>query len=386
VGHRAAIARRLAEIDQANLRRVVRLVTGTDISSNDYLGMAHHPEVSRAMREAMLVESAGSTGSRLISGHRAAWSELEQTFASWQGTEAALAFSTGWAMNTGTLPALATHGDVLICDELNHASLIDGARLSKAKRVIVPHNDIDAFVRAIRNATPAPGGAVWVVVEAVYSMDGDLAPLAQLAAACSEVGAGLLVDEAHATGLTGPEGQGLVAELGLRDHVAATLHPCGKALGVGGGVVCADVATVDLLVHHARPFVFSTANPPAMAAGLLQALQLIRADHAARARPAALGARLREALAGHFNTGRSASHIVPLITGSPASALALQESLAERGWHARAIRPPTVSPGSSRLRVVLRADLTDADIDRLIADLLALAPTKTQGDTHPVHT
>lgn len=355
----------LALLEAQDLRRRLLAPHGVDLSSNDYLGLADHPDVRAALAAALADLPTGSAGSRLLSGQHPAWAAWEERFAAWQGAEAALTFGSGFAANTGVVTALVGPGDLVVSDALNHASLIDGVRLSGARREIVPHNDPAAVDAAL-----AQGGwrRALVVVESVYSMDGDEAPLAALAELCARRGAMLMVDEAHATGLFGPEGQGRAH--GLREHITATVHPCGKALGASGGVVCGSRALVDWLIQRARPFVFSTALPPYMAAGLTAALEIIRRSPALRARPGALGARLRAGLPGR--TGPSSTHIVPVLTGTAASALALQAGLAARGWHARAIRPPTVPAGTCRVRLVLRAALSEAQVDQLGHDLQEL--------------
>jgi 8-amino-7-oxononanoate synthase len=241
-------------------------------------------------------------------------------------------------------------------------------RLSKARRVIAPHRDIDAVARAVRDAD----GAAWVVVESVFSMDGDLAPLADLAQLCADHGARLVVDEAHATGMFGPEGQGRVVAEGLRDGVFASIHTCGKALGLVGAVVVGSADLREALLNLARPVIFATASPPFLAAGLAAAIELVASDPALRARPGHLGARLREALDG-VDTGASESHIVPVITGAISPTMALADGLRARGWDARPIRPPTVPDGACRVRLVLHAALSDADVDRLAADVRSLS-------------
>ncbi|MCB9765582.1 MAG: 8-amino-7-oxononanoate synthase [Alphaproteobacteria bacterium] len=367
----SALGPRLDALDAQGLRRRLRPVDGADLSGNDALGLSRDPLVREALQTALSEGwPHGSTGSRLLSGDHPAWSALEARVAAWQGTEAALYFSTGYAANVGLLSALPQAGDRVISDALNHASLIDGMRLGRADRVVVPHRDVDAVARVLAQSR---GRRCWVAVESLYSMDGDLTPLMALAEVCAAYSAHLLVDEAHATGLYGPEGQGRVAAEGLRgpaSPVFASIHTCGKALGLSGAFVCGPRALRDWLINQARSFVFSTATPPFLAAGLEAALARVRRDPALRARPAALGQRLRDALAGRVDTGASQSHIVPLLVGSPEAALALEARLATRGWHARAIRPPTVPPGSCRVRVVLRADLSDAQVDRLAADIL----------------
>lgn len=359
----------LAELEKHNLRRRLLAPHGVDLSSNDYLGLATHPEVRAAMVQALQEGlPTGAAGSRLLSGQHPAWTAWEEEFAAWQGAPAALMFGSGFAANVGVVTALVGHGDLVVSDALNHASLIDGVRLSGAERVIVPHNDPDAVARAL--ARPGWRRAL-VVVESVYSMDGDEADLVALVDICGRHGAMLVVDEAHATGLYGANGQGRVVEHGLREVVTATVHPCGKALGAAGGVVCGSSPLVDWLIQRARPFVFSTALPPCMARGLQAALRVIVRSPELRQRPRELGARLRAALPGR--TGTSSSHIVPVITGEATSALHLQSWLADHGWHARAIRPPTVPERASRVRLVMRAALTEAEVDRLGAHVCAEA-------------
>jgi len=362
------LAARLAARREAGLLRSLRAPHGVDLSSNDYLGMARHPRVAQAIMAALAQGvPAGSAGSRLLSGQHAAFDALEARVAAWQGREASLLFSSGYAANVGLLSALVGPHDRLISDALNHASLIDGARLSRAQKEIVPHLSAPDLAQAL--ASPYKG-ETFVVVESVYSMDGDVAPLEEMATLCAQHGAHLIVDEAHATGLFGPQGAGRVAELGLQDQVLATVHPAGKALGQTGALVACDGQVRTALVQWARSFVFSTAPPPYLAAGLLAALDTLAADPTLRARPLQLGERLRERLAGRIPTYGSSTHIVPLHVGSPEAALALEAYLAERGWHARAIRPPTVPAGQCRVRLVLRADLTDDHIDTLASHLL----------------
>ncbi|MCB9665786.1 MAG: 8-amino-7-oxononanoate synthase [Alphaproteobacteria bacterium] len=364
----AELPARLAALEAAGLRRRLTKVQGVDLTSNDVLGLSTHPAIRAALVEALeLGTPHGAGASRLLRGNHPAWEAAEDRFARWQGTEAALAHATGFAANSGLLASLPEPGDVVISDALNHASLIDGLRLAKAEVVIVPHGDLDAAASAL--AARASRRA-WVVLESVYSMDGDTPDLVAWAELCATHGARLVVDEAHATGLFGPTGQGRVVEEDLREGVFATIHTCGKALGLAGAFVCGSRDLVDWLVNRSRPFVFSTAPPPFLAAGLHAALDLVQATPALRVRPLALGAQLRTALPG-VDTGGSTTHIVPVVVGSEARALALQELLAAAGWDARAIRPPTVPAGTSRLRLVLRAPLADAQVAAFAADLLA---------------
>jgi len=369
---RARTAERAAAWRSRGLERRLSRPQGVDLTSNDCLGLSTHPAVLAAAAAALQAHGLGSGGSRLLGGHRAIFDALEARFAAWQGAEAALFFGSGTAANLGALGALFGSEDVIFSDALNHASLIDGLRLCGAQKVIFPHGDIDTLRRGLSTARPGPGGLCAVVVESLYSMDGDLADLAATAAACAAHGAALIVDEAHATGLFGPTGQGLVAAAGLRGQVALSLHGAGKALGAQGGFVAGDAVLVDALLQRARSFVFSTAPPPAVAAGLLAAIDVIEGDPALRALPLALADRLRAALP----TGRAggAAHIVPVHIGDPDAAMAAAAALRARGWDLRAVRPPTVPTGTSRLRLVLRAGLSEGQIDALAADLRDLLP------------
>ncbi len=365
-----ALDARLAALDAAGLRRTPRAPVGRDLTTNDVLGLSRDPAVREALIQALAFGVPhGGAASRLLRGDHPAWTGWEEAVAAWQGAPAARAFSTGYAANVGLMACLPEPGDLVVSDALNHASLIDGLRLSRAQRAIVPHGDLDAAAAALARHD----GPAWIVVESVYSMDGDRSDLAGWADLADRTGARLIVDEAHATGLYGPEGQGRVVAMGLRDAVFASVHTFGKALGLAGAAVVGSEALADWLYNRARSFVFSTAPPPFLAAGLHAALGRVRADPALRARPALLADRLRAAL-GPLDTGPSNTHIVPVITGSAPAAMAWMAALATRGWDARAVRPPTVPEGASRLRLVMHAPLSDDDVDRLASDLLATAP------------
>ncbi|MBX2798378.1 MAG: 8-amino-7-oxononanoate synthase [Myxococcales bacterium] len=362
------VEKRLAALSAAGLRRQLRTVDAVSVSSNDYLDLSVDASVRSALIAA-LTEGApiGSTGSRLLSGQHPRFTAIEERFAAWQGAEASLLYATGFAANQGLLGTVLRPGHVVVSDALNHASLIDAVRLTKAERRVVPHLDLAAYDRAIEAGRPTV-----VVVESVYSMDGTLAPLQQLAALCQARGARLVVDEAHATGLYGPTGAGRIEAQRVRDQVFASVHTAGKALGVSGAFVVGSAALMQLQLHDARAFVFSTAPPPFLTAGLHAALDRIR-DHAElRARPVALAERLRAALAGRADVRGAGSPIVPVVVGTPEAAGALSSGLLERGWDARAIRPPTVPVGTSRVRLVMRAGLTEAQVDTLAAHILEL--------------
>ena len=252
-------------------------------------------------------------------------------------------------------------------------SLIDGIapESSQPTRRVVPHADVAAIAAAIAALNPASTGGTLIVVESVYSMDGDLAPLDELAEVCEAGGAALIVDEAHATGLYGPTGGGRV-QGSLRNRVFATIHPCGKALGLAGAFVVGSVALRELQINRARPFIYSTAPPPFLAAGLLAAMNRIRTDPALRQRPHTLAHRLRARLPARLMTEPNGSPIIPLHVGTVERACALATDLQAKGWDARAIRPPTVPPGTCRVRLVVHANLDEAQIDQLAHDIEAL--------------
>jgi 8-amino-7-oxononanoate synthase len=359
--YRAELLASIEALRSAGLLRRMTLPRGIDLVSNDTLGLAEHPRLTEAMRAALGPLPAGSGGSRLLHGQHAVFEALEKRLAAFCGAEAALLFGSGYAANTGLLPALLGPGDLALSDERNHASLIDGLRLSPARRVVYPHNDVAAVERALRE--PRKGRA-FVVTESVFSMDGDLAPLVDLAAAAEAGDALLIVDEAHATGLYGSRGSGWVEELGLRSRVLATVHTGGKALGSGGAWVAGPRELKDVLVNRARPFVFSTAPLPVLAAALGAGLDLVREEPERRAEVHRKSALLRGALASRGVAAGGASQIVSLVVGTNRAAVALQEGLQAAGFDARAVRPPTVPEGTARLRVTVRFPLSDPDLLR----------------------
>ncbi len=372
-----AWAAELAALERRGQRRRLRAPQGEDFCSNDYLDLAQDPEVRRAVAQAVEAGMAlGATGSRLVRGNHAALAAAEAEFAAWQGVEAALLFSSGYAAGVGLLTTLLGRHDVVFSDERNHASLIDGQRWSGARRVVVAHNDAAALAAALRRE-PAPRGARrWVVVESLYSMEGDYAPLEAIAEACAAAGAWLIVDEAHATGLFGPEGAGRVAEAAaqcpaLGRVLAARLHPCGKALGASGAMVAGSRRLIELLVNRARSFVFSTAPSPLLGVQIAAAVGRIRREPERWARVRGLARALRAALRerGWEPLGAEDAPIVPVVLGAAERALAAERQLAERGIEVRAIRPPTVEAGSSRLRFTVHAGQTEADCLRAAAAL-----------------
>lgn len=336
--------------------------------SNDYLGLSRHPGLREAVIDALeRGEAMASTGSRLLSGNAPAWEELEAEFAAFAGTEAALFFTSGYAANIGLLGSLLEPDDTVFSDSANHASLIDGIRLSRARRCVFPHLDLNALEDALAH-TPSTAGAKFVVVESVFSMEGDRAPLAALAALAARYGAELIVDEAHAVGVFGPGGRGLAAETGV--PVLAAVFPCGKALAACGAFVAGSHTLRQLLVNRARTLVFSTALPPYLARQIRAALSLVLGADQERERLLALARDLRDQLrCAGFNTGDSDSQIVPVVCGSNERALEAAERLERGGFVIRAIRPPSVPQGAARLRISLNAGLPPGIAGRIVQSL-----------------
>lgn len=373
-GASAALRRLAGEIGALDERAQLRCLSrpaGIDLMSNDYLGLSRRPELREAVARALAEgERMASTGSRLLSGNARAWEELEEEFAAFAGAEAALFFTSGYAANLGLLGSLLRPDDVVFSDESNHASLIDGIRLSRARKIIFPHLDLNFLEDHLRK-TPGGHGEKFIVVESVFSMEGDRSPLNDIAALVGRYGAALIVDEAHAVGVYGPEGRGLVAEAGLSQFALATVFPCGKALASCGAFVAGSSALKQFLVNRARTFIFSTALPPYLAHQIRAAVALARTGEDARRRlsstSAALRARLRDA---GLNTGSSESQIVPVILGSNEAALAAAGELERAGFAIRAIRPPSVPKGTARLRISMNADLPPG-ADERIAEVLA---------------
>ena len=358
----------LETIRQAGLWRELRPVEAIDgprvtlegstylnFSSNDYLGLSHHPSLAEAARLATERFGTGSTASRLICGSLAPHHELEECLASLKETEAALAFSSGYATAVGTITALAGKDDILILDKLCHASLVDGARLSGATMRIYPHNNLDRLEHLLERSVeklPAQGRII-VMTESVFSMDGDLAPLEDIIALKKRFGFLLLLDEAHGLGVLGPRGLGLAEELGLQQSVDLQMGTLGKAAGSSVGYLAASRAVIDLLINKARSFIYSTAPVPAQAAAATAALRLISSDEGR-----SLRARLQEhleAFSSLTGTPKPSSAIIPVPCGENPEALAAADALRSAGLLVPAIRFPTVPRGQARLRITLSA-------------------------------
>jgi len=361
----------LAELDRASLHRrpVPPPPDALLFSTNDYLDLARDERVREAAARAAREHGAGGRASRLVAGTSALHEALEKDLAAFERREAARVFGTGYMAALGAVTALAGEGDLVALDKLVHASLVDGARLSGARLRVFPHGRLEKLERLLARGD---WRRALVVVESVYSMDGDRAPLAELAELCGRFGAMLLVDEAHATGVLGPEGRGLAAELGVADRVHATMGTLSKAFGSLGGFIAGSRALVDWLANRSRSFIYTTAPPPAPLAAAREALRIARAEGWRRERCLSLAARLRAGLAARgFDTGHSSTQIVPVILGGTDAALSAAAFLAERGLHAPAIRPPTVPAESARLRLSVTAAHTEEDIARAVEALRA---------------
>jgi glycine C-acetyltransferase/8-amino-7-oxononanoate synthase len=366
------IESRLEELRESGLRRRLRLIEGAQgprvqldgrpvllLCSNDYLGLAGHPRVREAAAEAALGWGAGAGASRLISGNMAPHRRLEERLAAFKGYESALLFGSGYLANVGTISALAGRGTVVFSDELNHASIVDGCRLARAETFVYRHGDTEHLAWGLLQAG---GRGSLIVSDGVFSMDGDLAPLEDLARLARQHGCRLMVDEAHATGALGPGGRGSVAAAGLGDEVDVVVGTLGKALGSYGAYACASAELREYLLNTARPFIFSTALPPPVVAAALASLELLEAEPTRVRRLRANAAALREGLRAEGLKAGGESQIVPLGVGEAAPTMALCERLLERGVFAQGIRPPTVPPGSSRLRFSVMATHDEADL------------------------
>jgi len=344
----------LLSLENKSQRRSLCGFTGVNLYSNDYLGLSQREELREAILAAVQrAEHVGGTGSRLLSGNFPAWEEVEREFADFAGTEAALYFGSGYAANTGLLGSLLGKEDLVFSDELNHASLIDGLRLSGARKEIYQHADLN-MLESMLKTHAAEGCRKIIVTESVFSMEGDVADLEEINGLAEKFGASLIVDEAHATAVHGPCGRGIVAACGLEERVLAAVHTCGKALASAGAFVCGSKVLKEHLINHARTFVFSTAMPPYLAGQIDAALRLARAMDAERQelleRGREFAFRLRE---DGWDVSASDSQIVPVIIGSNGDALEATEFLQSEGFAVRAIRPPTVPEGKARLRLSL---------------------------------
>lgn len=378
----AGLAAELQQAQRDGLQRRRRLLDGAQgthikidgrqllsFCSNDYLGLANHPQLIAAMQQAAAQVGVGSGASHLITGHQRYHEELEQALAAFSGLPAALLFSTGYMANLGVITALLGRNDAIFADKLNHASLNDGAVLCRAELKRYAHNDM-AALESLLKASKATRKLV--AVDAVFSMDGDLAPVPELLALCERYDAWLLLDDAHGFGVLGEHGRGILDHYRLASPRIIYMATLGKAAGVFGAFVAGEATLIEYLLQKARSYIYTTALPPALAASVLAALQIIAHDGARRQHLQRLAGLLKAKLRlRHWRLAQSITAIQPVIIGSNAEALALSERLLAAGILVPAIRPPTVPNGSARLRISLSAAHSEADVLRLIDALHA---------------
>lgn len=395
---------RLESLEQEGLRRWLSLPAGIDFSSNDYLGLGRDPDFARLVRERLErlreispdatglgapglgapglgAPGLGAPASRLLRGHTVLHQALEERLARFKGTDGALLFPSGYQANLGVLSTLITPRDRAISDALNHASLIDGLRLSGCHKVIVPHLDIAAIERQL--ATPFVGGRTFLVTESLFSMDGDIAPLDRYAELCATHGAELIIDDAHATGLFGAErGSGLSEHFAIADRALAIVSTFGKAAGLAGAFVAAPTVVIDYLINRCRAFVFSTAVAPYVVVALDAALDRILAKPDQRAKVLAQGEVLRDLLqdAG-LSRPIGEGPIVPVLVADSRRAIEIANLMQQNGFDVRAIRPPTVPPGTSRLRISVHADHQLEQLEALTHSLVKAWSTTESGVT-----
>lgn len=360
----------LASLAARDRLRALAPRAGIDFASNDYLALAESPELAEAAAAALARGvPVGAGGSRLLRGNHPEHEALEAEAARFFKSESALFFGAGFSANEALLSTLPQREDYIFYDSLIHASAHDGMRLARAHRHSFPHNDIEALDRAVRDwRAQGATGRAWIVVESLYSMDGDFAPLDALAEIAARHDAFLMIDEAHATGVYGPNGRGLAAGLEGRENVI-TIHTCGKALGAFGALVCLAKPLRDFLVNRCRNFIFATAPSPLVAASVRAALQIVAASDDRRAALAARVALAERELLRQCGVAPSGSQVQPVIVGADARAMSLAERMRARGYDIRAIRPPTVPEGTARLRLSLTLNATEAQIETMIGDL-----------------
>ena len=363
---RQSLLRKLRTVEQVDGARIV--VDGNvllNFASNDYLGLAQHPALTEALVRAAAQWGVGASAAHLLGGHRAEHAALEEKLARWTGRDRALLFSTGYMANLGAMQALLAAGDVCIQDKLNHASLLDAARLASADLVRYVHADVASARRQLDSHAE---GAALLATDGVFSMDGDVAPLPELATLCKTRHATLMVDDAHGLGVLGSEGAGSLSEASLRaDQAPVLMATLGKALGVAGAFVAGSAALIDGLVQFARPHIYTTAMPPALAAAASAAIDIARFEHWRRDK-------LRRLIA-HFRHGArergialldSRTPIQPVVIGASKAALTAMRSLEAQGFFVPAIRPPTVAQGKARLRVTLSARHEESEVEQLL--------------------
>jgi glycine C-acetyltransferase len=383
----AFLADELAELRAKHLYRPLRIMSAAQgpvtvvdgrevisLSSNDYLGLANHPRLRDAALRAVGEFGVGSGAVRTIAGTMTLHESLESELAAFKGTEAVLTFQSGFAANTGVIPTITGEADLIVSDALNHASIIDGMRLSKAPRKVFPHRDVEGLREILREASekgrPDGGGPyrlILVVTDGVFSMDGDIAPLPGIVEAAEAFGAAVFVDDAHASGVLGRNGRGSVDHFGLHGRVAVQVGTLSKAVGVLGGYVAGSQDLRDILIQRARPFLFSTSHPPAVAAACREAIRVMEEETWRIERLWASTARFKAELGRlGFDTGRSETPITPIILGDSEAAIRFSGRLFEEGVFATSVVFPTVALDQARLRTIVTAALTDEHLDRAL--------------------
>lgn len=380
----------LEQLESRGMRRRLRTLAGSQgprvwlegqevllLCSNNYLGLATHPALIEAAIAATALYGVGTGGSRLISGSMEPHAQLEEALAAFKGSQAALLFNSGYAANTGILQGLFGADDLIFSDAINHASIVDGCRLSKARTLIYPHADVAALEALMLAEAPNRKGRWVIVTDGVFSMDGDLAPLPELVRLKQRFDALLMVDDAHGSGVLGARGRGTAEHLGCQGQIDLQMGTLGKALGCAGAYLAADRAVIDTLINRSRSFIYSTSLPPAVPAAALAALQLVDSAEGARLRQAL--ERNRRCFAERLQQGGcdllgSQTQIVPVLTGEPAPTMTAALRLLEAGVFIQGIRPPTVPPGSCRLRATVMAQHTEAELIRAADLVLASLP------------
>jgi 8-amino-7-oxononanoate synthase len=363
----------LAGLERKGRRRTLVAQSGADFSSNDYLALAGSARMAAAIASALQRGvPAGAGGSRLLRGNHPEHEALEAEAATFFGAERVLYFGSGYAANTALFSTLPQRGDLIVYDALVHTSAHEGIQASKAQAVGAAHNDVEAFEQAIEHWRAGGGtGHPWIAVESLYSMDGDRAPLAELAALAEKHDGFLVIDEAHATGVFGPDGRGFAADLENRENVIV-LHTCGKALGVSGALLGASAVLSDYLVNRARGFIYSTAPSPLMAAAVRESLRMLVDEPQRRADFDALYSFANDELAARLGVQGSGSQILPVLIGDNGRAVRIAARMRAEGFDIRAIRPPTVPEGTARLRIAITLNVDKATISNMFTRLAAI--------------
>lgn len=377
----------IAELQERHLYRPLREmataqgpvceVDGREVisfSSNDYLGLTHHPRLREAAERAVREYGVGSGAVRTIAGTMSLHEQLERDLAEFKGVEATLVFQSGFTANTGVMPVVAGERDLFVSDALNHASIIDGMRLSKARREVYPHKDVEALREVLSRArahgnpdTGEPYRLVLVVTDGVFSMDGDICPLPGIVEAAEEYGAAVLLDDAHASGVLGDHGRGTIDHFGLHGRVAIQVGTLSKAIGVLGGYVAGPLALRDVLTQRARPFLFSTSHPPAVVAACIEALRVMREEDELFERLWSNTRRFKAELQRlGFDTGVSETPITPIIVGESEAAIRFSDRLFAEGVFVTSVVYPTVTLETARLRAIVTAAHTDEHLDRAL--------------------